>query len=231
MKKTFYLIFIIISNSLFSQSGLIVYSVKMDSASYQDKGKYFERLKKMKEYANNQKFELKFNKSQSSFKIIESMSKDELYDEKEDRIARLAMTAGFDVYIDNEKRKEIQIRPNNQLIESTCNRFDWEITTESKMIDLYLCYKAIQKIPFVSRKGENKIKEIIAWFAPVLPYSYGPKNFYGLPGLILELTENKTTFLATKISLDNKEVTIDFPKGKTITKEEYDKKMKAQMGM
>lgn len=225
MKKTFYLIFIIISNSLFSQSGLIVYSVKMDSASYQDKGKYFERLKKMKEYANNQKFELKFNKSQSSFKIIESMSKDELYDEKEDRIARLAMTAGFDVYIDNEKRKEIQIRPNNQLIESTCNRFDWEITTESKMIDLYLCYKAIQKIPFVSRKGENKIKEIIAWFAPSLPYRYGPITFNGLPGLILELTENRATYLAVKIVLEDKEIKIDFPKGKTITEEEYYRKV------
>lgn len=225
MKKTFYLIFIIISNSLFSQSGLIVYSVKMDSASYQDKGKYFERLKKMKEYANNQKFELKFNKSQFSFKIIESMSKDELYDEKEDRIARLAMTAGFDVYIDNEKRKEIQIRPNNQLIESTCNRFDWEITTESKMIDLYLCYKAIQKIPFVSRKGENKIKEIIAWFAPSLPYRYGPITFNGLPGLILELTENRATYLAVKIVLEDKEIKIDFPKGKTITEEEYYRKV------
>ncbi|WP_346432227.1 GLPGLI family protein [Flavobacterium acetivorans] len=103
--------------------------------------------------------------------------------------------------------------------------------TESKIISSYLCYKAVLKIPFVNRKGEARVNEITAWFAPSLPYSFGPKHFYGLPGLILETTENKTTFLATKITFDSNEVKIDFPKGKTITKEDYDKKLRAQMGM
>lgn len=231
MRKLIYILFIVISYPLFAQSGQVVYAVKMDSTSYQDSGQYFERLKKMKEYANDQKFVLKFNKNQSSFKIIERMSKDERFDESENRIAQLAMTAAFDIYVDKESRKEIQVRTNNQLIEFSCDRFTWEIATESKVISNYLCYKAILKIPFVNRFGENKIKEVIAWFAPSLPYSYGPTSYYGLPGLIIELHEKFTTYLATKIDLSKENIRIEFPKGKTITEEEYIKKLKAQMGM
>jgi len=136
-----------------------------------------------------------------------------------------------DIYIDYEIKSEIYVKNDGILVENKYNEPKWETSTESKVISNYLCYKAIQKIPFVSRHGENKTQEIVAWFAPSLPYSYGPKIFYGLPGLILELTENKTTFLATKIVFFEKELTIDFPKGKTVTKEEYEKKLKAQMGM
>ena len=76
------------------------------------------------------------------------------------------------------------------------------------------------------------VHEIVAWFAPSLPYGYGPKSFYGLPGLILELTRIRTTFLATKIVIeDKKELKIKFPVGKTTTKEAFDKQLKAQMGM
>ena len=38
--------------------------------------------------------------------------------------------------------------------------------------------------------------------------------------MILELQDWDTTFLATKIELFDKEIKIDFPKGKTITQEE-----------
>jgi hypothetical protein len=34
-----------------------------------------------------------------------------------------------------------------------------------------------------------------------------------------------TTFLATKIEFFDKEIKIDFPKGKTITQEEYERKV------
>ena len=83
----------------------------------------------------------------------------------------------------------------------------------------------------IHRDNKIKINNIVAWFAPSLPFSYGPKDFYGLPGLIVQLTENRTTYLANKIELDDLEISIDFPKGKTVSKEEFDKKLKAQMGM
>lgn len=79
---------------------------------------------------------------------------------------------------------------------------------------------------FVNRRGMNTSIPIVAWFAPSLPYSYGPKYFTGLPGLILELTDRKVTFLASSIIiLKDEELPIDFPKGKTISQEDYTKKV------
>jgi len=231
MKNTFKLIFIFfISNLAFSQSGTISYDVKIDVDVTSIPKDKVDFITKMVNYANNQKFVLTFNKKKSCFKADEQLSSNPDFDNKMENIAKSAFTS-TDIYIDYEIKTEIYVKNDGTLVENKYSGAKWEITTESKIISNYLCYKAIQKIPFVSRKGENKTKEIVAWFAPSLPYSYGPKNFYGLPGLILELTENKTTFLASKISLSNKELTIDFAKGKTVTKEEYEKKLKAQMGM
>jgi GLPGLI family protein len=84
----------------------------------------------------------------------------------------------------------------------------------------------------MGRNGKNISIPITAWFAPSLPYSYGPKDYNGLPGLILELQERKTIYFASLITLSkDKELEIEFPKGKTVTKEDYEKKLKAQMGM
>lgn len=231
MKNTFKLVFIFfISNLVFSQSGKISYDVKMGiDVTLVPKDKV-DFITKMVDYANNHKFELTFNKKKSCFKAVEQLSTNTDFDNKMDNVVKSVFTSS-DIYIDYEVKSEIYVKSDGALVENKYNEEKWEITTESKIISNYLCYKAIQKAPFVTRKGENKTQEIMAWFAPSLPYSYGPKNFYGLPGLILELTENKTTFLASKISLSNKELTIDFPKGKTVTKEEYEKKLKAQMGM
>jgi hypothetical protein len=42
----------------------------------------------------------------------------------------------------------------------------------------------------------------------------------------LELTEKETTYYATNISITtDKELTINFPKGKTISEEEYNNKV------
>ena len=112
------------------------------------------------------------------------------------------------------------------ILKNTTLNTNWQIQTESKIISSYLCYKAILKIPYVDRKGEARVNEITAWFAPSLPYSYGPKDYNGLPGLIVQLQERKTIYYAALISLTkDKEVKVDFPKGKTISEEEYTKKI------
>jgi GLPGLI family protein len=233
MKKAAYLLFIFfISNVFYAQSGQVDYVIKLDSLSFQDNGKFKERLKSMKEYANNQKFKLSFNKSQSSFKYIESLYSDPDFSERENRTARFAMTTSSDFYYDRVENREIQQKSDGQLIEKKNPKVSWVIGTESKKIDAYLCYKATYLESYIGRKsGETGYREVVAWFAPSLPYAFGPINFYGLPGLVLELKYKNTTYLATNIVLGGSDVFIDFPKGKTITKEDYDKKLKAQMGM
>lgn len=66
---------------------------------------------------------------------------------------------------------------------------------------------------------------ITAWYTPEIPINQGPENYWGLPGLILEVTDGKTVILCSKLVLNTKEKKeIKAPKkGKEVTQAEYDK--------
>lgn len=73
-------------------------------------------------------------------------------------------------------------------------------------------------------------KEIVvtAWYTPQIPVNQGPGEYWGLPGLILEVNANRTTILCSKIVLNSEEKElIKVPaKGKEVTKKEYNDIMK-----
>ena len=73
--------------------------------------------------------------------------------------------------------------------------------------------------------------KITAWYSPDIPISQGPENYYGLPGLILEISDGKTTILCSKVVLNSKEKKeIKAPKkGKLVSQAEYDKIVKEKM--
>ncbi|MGL2994442.1 GLPGLI family protein [Flavobacterium sp. TSSA_36] len=229
--KIIFLYFLLITHFIYGQNGIVEYKV-MVSKAVNSKNKDVESfIEKIIILADKQKFKLQFNAVGSHFSIIEEMKKETNEDVKMFKIASSAFTTDSEMFYQKANNIIYAKNSDGSIIKELKPIQKWEITNESKTISTYLCYKAILKIPFINRKGISGIHTITAWFAPSLPFSFGPKNFYGLPGLILELQENKTTYLATKIVLTDKEFKIVFPKGKTITKEEYDKKLKAQMGM
>lgn len=99
----------------------------------------------------------------------------------------------------------------------------WEIQKEKKKIGKYLCQKAVTSYTVVNARGEFE-KNVTAWFTPELNFSYGPKGFFGLPGLILELKDDKITYYSSNIKFNQKDVELKKPtKGKEVTQEEYDK--------
>lgn len=65
---------------------------------------------------------------------------------------------------------------------------------------------------------------ITAWYAPEIPVNQGPESYWGLPGLILEVSDDKTVILCSKIVLNSKEkAEIKAPsKGKVVNQKEYD---------
>lgn len=69
-------------------------------------------------------------------------------------------------------------------------------------------------------------KEIVvtAWYTPEIPINQGPENYWGLPGLILEINDGTTTILCSKIVLNSKDKVEIKPskKGKVISQKEYD---------
>lgn len=64
-------------------------------------------------------------------------------------------------------------------------KLEWKILNETKMVDLYECKKATT---FYNGR------EYTAWFASKIPIPEGPFVFKGLPGLILEVHDNKNYY-------------------------------------
>lgn len=96
----------------------------------------------------------------------------------------------------------------------------WKVTDEFKLINNYRCYKAITEDTVFTLDGSQKSK-VIAWFSPELPSFFGPANYYGLPGLILELKKDNMKLRAIKIQFSKAQKKRIKPlnKGIRITKE------------
>lgn len=82
----------------------------------------------------------------------------------------------------------------------------------------------VKKTNFMDDFELPKEITITAWYTPEIPISQGPENYWGLPGLILEVNDGKTIVLCSKIVLNSKEkVEIKAPtNGKEISQKEYD---------
>ncbi|WP_075350375.1 GLPGLI family protein [Algoriphagus marinus] len=122
--------------------------------------------------------------------------------------------------------------------------YDWELTGNTKKIGEYEVQEAkyskiVDSKRFSMGMEEMEISKdtinVTAWFAPQIPVSHGPADFWGLPGLILELQNEGMTYIADRIVLNPSDpVAIEVPKkGEKINSEAYralaDEKMKDMM--
>tara|TARA_R110000787_G_scaffold70646_4_gene157021 strand:- start:11124 stop:11855 length:732 start_codon:yes stop_codon:yes gene_type:complete len=128
----------------------------------------------------------------------------------------------------------------------------WEMTGETRKIGQYTCYKAtMEKVDNTidwgsifgrrgrgaQKKDSTKVKEkkpeiktqiVTAWYTPQIPVSAGPAEYWGLPGLILEINAGRTTMLCTEIVINpEKSIEIKEPtKGKKVSRDEFNTMMK-----
>jgi len=72
---------------------------------------------------------------------------------------------------------------------------------------------------------------VTAWYTPQIPVSNGPGEYWGLPGLILEVSSGRTTVLCTEIVLNPSEkISIEAPnKGEKMDRKEYTELVKTKM--
>tara|TARA_R110000851_G_scaffold230840_1_gene383631 strand:- start:736 stop:1614 length:879 start_codon:yes stop_codon:yes gene_type:complete len=139
------------------------------------------------------------------------------------------------------------------LVKDSLVNYQWKMEGETRVIGGYNCFKATtvrsasktdfrnfrpkkedpaaakpadgeKKTNFMDNLEMPKDVTITAWYAPEIPVNQGPENYWGLPGLILEINDGKTVILCSKIVLNPKEKTvIKAPvKGKVISQKEYD---------
>ena len=76
-----------------------------------------------------------------------------------------------------------------------------------------------------------KTIEVTAWYTPQIPINHGPDEFWGLPGLILEVNADQTSILCSKIVMNpEQKFTIEAPdKGRIISRSDYNKTVKLKM--
>ena len=78
---------------------------------------------------------------------------------------------------------------------------------------------------------KQEMVEVVAWYSPMIPVSQGPTEYWGLPGLILEISAGNTTMLCSKIVMNPEEkITIKRPtKGEVVTKKQYNEIITGKM--
>lgn len=138
------------------------------------------------------------------------------------------------------------------LIKDSLPNLKWKMESETRVIGGYNCFKATAIRPASKTdfrnfrpKEENKdVKKdnvekktnlldniempkeitVTAWYTPEIPINQGPESYWGLPGLILEVNDGKTTILCSKVVMNAKEKVEIKPseKGEIVSQAKYD---------
>ncbi len=242
--------------------GQAVYESKTKMPPITGEGMSPEMTKQIEEMMKKQMektFTLTFNQTESSY---EQQQKLETPQPQTTGInIKMVNTSDGKRYTNIRDKKTIseqEIFGKEFLVTDELPKWEWQIGSETKKIGDYDCIKATavikvsdeQRAEYEKRRSEmpesQKNKRIImldepqdytvtAWFTTEIPVGHGPAEFWGLPGLILEVNDGRMALLCSKIVLNPKEKpAISVPKtGEKVTQKEFDaineKKIKQRM--
>ena len=171
-------------------------------------------------------FNLEFNENESLFYLANNLIMDDVDPSSKKYI--IGLFYGYDkIYINKKENlliEQLYYSFGTVLKKRKASFIKWELTTETKKISGYKCYKAtytyIQKW-----NGKEFPWKVIAWYSPEIPLRYGPIRYSGLPGLIMELSEDNRGYIVDKIIFSEENINIEKPnKGKLLTDEEIRKR-------
>lgn len=248
--KTIYTLFLLFMATILSAqdfSGRATYKTSRKSTikfGKNQKGisdKMQEELKKRMQKMNQKTFILEFDKTSSIYKEdVKLDSPNPMGDRSGVMVMSFGGSGSTDIYYKNIKDQKFlnktAIMGKPFLVKDKLKQYNWELSSETKNIGMYTCYKATFteevesfKISMINGASkETKTTETVtttAWYTTQVPISNGPKNYQGLPGLILEINDGKNLIVCTEIVLNpEKKVVIKEPnKGKVVTQKKFDK--------
>ena len=216
-------VFFLYTSFSFSQieSGIINFNVKLDTIEGLKKTKYLkDNLNRAIIGAKYLNFSLTFDNKNSFFEMKEIM------DTENNEISMAKIFSNYRGKIFQNKEfsfVKIDNEFGNYTVKKEISR-NWNITTETKYIDNYKCYKAITEYIVTNPKGIFR-HPVIAWFCPEIPLPFGPNGYGNLPGLILELQERNVMYGVIKIILNCK-VNLNYTQSinnNFLSEEEYNK--------
>lgn len=161
----------------------------------------YQLIDQINNKASNLEFVLQFNSVESLFYLEEQMESD--LNPMVISFAKNIVSKGK--YYCNIK-KDILLREvtNNYdqytLVQSKPSSIKWVLTKETKRIGKFKCYKATTIKTKINSSGSYKYI-IEAWYTTQVPVPFGPNEFVGLPGLILELKDSHYTLYAKKVNI------------------------------
>jgi len=225
MKKFIFTIINLFYLSSFSQinSGKITYNITKE---YNEESDYFKFYSLQypdcfyDEFPQEIYYEIQFSKNQYLFYVIPDNITNKVC---ENLISTVIGTMGLENYkiFTQDVFYSYSYHLGNHLLISN-QPFEWVITDETKTIQNFICYKAYY-IETIDLGDEVKTNTHTVWFTPDLPFSYGPGDYYGLPGVILEANNmlGKYTYGASKIELniENSKLESNIRKLQEISKE------------
>ena len=213
--------------------GLAYYQSATDVKFDDFEGKKMTKAKKqqfiqmMKDYFKKE-YLLSFTNSESLYKKTETL---------EHPMSNGKMGYKLGMFTDGPQYKNINTKEFLQsqeflgklfLIKDKLPPLNWKISSETKKIGKYTCYKAtaikeINHLDWKSSATGTKESIVSAWFTTDIPIAQGPSDFWGLPGLILEVSFDRTSIICTKIIMNSsKNQRIQkFKKGQVVTIKEY----------
>lgn len=127
-------------------------------------------------------------------------------------------------YISRNFEKETQMDiiktlGKTYIVDDSLRKPVWKVMNQIKDVNGYVCMKAETTEPIRGQK-------IVVWFAQDIPVPAGPEQFFGLPGLIMELDVNDGDVVIEAVKVEFKPVDKDLAmpkiKGKKIKGKEYD---------
>lgn len=216
------------------------FDLKMDSTEVSSEIQ--EQLAAQLKKQFQREYTLNFNSDASIYKEVEKL--DQPAPAASGGI-NIVVAGNTDVLYRNIKNdeyvRETEIMGKEFLIKDTPEKLDWKLEKESKNIGEYTCFKATLTEEVTEQTFDSAVDSIInitntrntvAWYTLDIPVNHGPSDFWGLPGLILEINDGEQTILCSKIVLNpEKQPEIQAPKkGKVVSLSEYEviqeKKMK-----
>ena len=209
------------------------------------------QMKSMVPEFRTDKFELIFNESVSLFRsVVDDEAPDPFANAGGGGGGGMRMSFRMptaNTYTDMAKQMQYEERAffeKEFLIIDSLKQYKWKLSEETKTIAKQLCKKATTMITApqmrmrvsIGRGGENntdtaaanttrapKETELVVWYAENIPVSFGPDNYSGLPGVIMEIDQDNGATVTTAVEVSSK-----YPKKELVAPTKGEKMNRAQ---
>jgi GLPGLI family protein len=207
------------------------------------------QMKSMVPEFRTDKFELIFNENASLFRsVVDDEAPDPFANAGGGGGGGMRMNFRMptaNTYTDLAKQTQYEERAffeKEFLIIDSLKQYKWKLSEETKTIAKQLCKKATTMITSPQMRmrvsigggGNNtdttantprapKETELVVWYAENIPVSFGPDNYSGLPGVIMEIDQDNGATVTTAV-----EVSAKYPKKELVAPTKGDKMNRAQ---